>query len=108
MAGLRILDVAIEMVADVMVLVRLLEGKDRDLSRQLKRAAMSVAAQIGEGDEARKGNKPARLQSALAEAREVKVHLRLAVACRYLSLKEVSVAMDRADHCCAVLWKLTR
>ena len=50
MAALRILDVAIEMVADVMVLVRRVgEGRIGTLSRQLKRAAMSVAAQIGEG-----------------------------------------------------------
>jgi len=108
MATLRVLDTAVSMVAEVMTVVRRVEGVDRDLARQLKRAAMSAAAQIGEADEARKGNKVAKLQGALAEAREVKVWLRLAVAVGYVTDDDAARSFDLADHVCAVLFKIVR
>jgi len=108
MSTLKVLDTAIAMVAEVMTVVRRLDGVDADLARQLKRAAMSVAAQIGEAERARKGNRVAKLQGALAEAREVKVWLRLAVAVGYVEASAIAVGFDLADHVCAVLYKIVR
>ena len=92
MTTLKVLDTAIELVREVKPLVDALERVDADLARQLWRATKSIAGQIGEAEYARKGNGTAKLQGALAEAREAKAHLRVAVAAGYLPTGEMSGA----------------
>ena len=103
---LKVLDAAIELVREAKPVVDALERVDADLARQLWRATKSVPAQIGEAEYARKGNGAAKLQGALAEAREAKVHLRVAVAAGYLPMRDVGAVLALVDSVCARLYTL--
>ena len=81
---LRIYGVAVELVRELRGIVGVIERKDRDLGNQLRRAASSVVLNIGEGMYSRGGNRPARYQTALGSAREVKACLEVAGAWGYV------------------------
>jgi hypothetical protein len=54
------------------------------------------------------GNRGARFNTALCEARETTGCLDVSVACGYLSEAEVLEDLDRLDHIVAVCWRLSR
>jgi four helix bundle protein len=86
---------------------RRLERNDRDLVRQLKRAASSVALNIAEGLGTQAGNRELRFQTALGSAREVKACLDVARAWGYLDVADADV-LASVDHVAAMLFKLVR
>ena len=61
-----------------------IERCDRDLGRQLRRAASSVALGVAEGMYSRGGNRAARYHTALGSARETMACLEVAIAMGYL------------------------
>ena len=61
-----------------------------------------------EGWHAHGGNRVARFNTAMTEARETIANLDVSVACGYLRLAEVEAELDRLDHIVAVMWKLCR
>ena len=107
MQRLRIYDVALAMVRDVAAIARRVERRDRDLARQMRRSSTSVALNINEGTYARGGNKPARYQTAAAEAAETAAAIESAAAAGYIPSTGHERTLDRLDHITAVMWKLT-
>ena len=105
---MRIYKVAIAMAKSVCQLSRKVQRYDPDLARQMRRACTSVPLNMAEGWHARAGNRRARFDTAMSEARETVACLDVSVALEYLSEAEVAQDLDRADHIVAVLWKLTR
>jgi four helix bundle protein len=102
---LRIYTVVLSMVADAGRLAEQIERRDRDLARQLRRAAASVALNVAEGMSNTGGHKRERYQSALGSAREVMACADVAKAMRYVV--EINAgALDRMDHVIATLARL--
>ena len=104
---MRIYQHSIEMNRKLAAVVRQIERNDRDLVRQLKRAAASVALNIAEGIGTQGGNRELRFKTALGSAREVKACLDVAEAWGYLDA-DGKAAWVSADHMTAMLFKLVR
>ena len=105
---MRIYKVAIEMVRSVCRLSRKVQQHDPDLARQMRRACTSVPLNMAEGWHGQAGNRRARFETAMTEARETLAALDVSVAIGYLSEGEVALDLDRLDHIVAVMWKLCR
>lgn len=84
-----------------------MERHDRDLVRQLKRAAASVSLNIAEGLGTQGGNRELRFKTALGSAREVQACLDVAEAWGYLD-PDSKAAQANVDHMIAMLFKLVR
>ena len=80
---LRIYDVMIRVIAELKSVVVMIEAHDRDLARQLKRAASSVALNIAEGSGSSGGTRRERYKNALGSARETSACLDVAEAFAY-------------------------
>ena len=104
--ALRIYWVALEVVAEVYEVAGVVERKDKDLARQLRRASSSVVLNVGEGQYSRKGNRASRYQDAMASANETRCGLQVAERTRMAVV--APGLMGKLDHVVATLWKLTR
>lgn len=101
---MRIYQLSIEMNQKLAPLARQIERHDRDLLRQLKRAAASVSLNIAEARGTQGGNRELRFKTALGSAREVQACLDVARAWGYLD--STAAAVDSVDHMIAMLFKL--
>ncbi|MGO9838044.1 MAG: four helix bundle protein [Polyangiaceae bacterium] len=101
---LRIFETMIEVLTDLKPVVAQIEGYDRDLARQLRRAASSVALNISEGSGSSAGTRRERYRNALGSARETGACLDVAIACGYVGEIDAGL-LDRLDHVRAVLVK---
>jgi four helix bundle protein len=88
------------------VIVRI-EGCDRDLGRQLKRAASSVALNISEGSGSSGGTRRERYRNALGSARETTACLDVAVQLGYVEVVDERT-LDLLDRVRATLVKVAR
>jgi four helix bundle protein len=79
-----------------------IDAHDRDLARQLRRAASSVALNISEGSGSRGGTRRERYHNALGSARESGTCLDVAVALGYVEQIDAGL-LDRLDHVTATL-----
>jgi four helix bundle protein len=104
---MRVYQQAIEMNRKLAGVAGVIERHDRDLVRQLKRAASSVALNIAEGLGTQAGNRELRFQTALGSAREVQACLDVASAWGYLGAADAE-AQASVDHVAAMLFKLVR
>jgi four helix bundle protein len=104
---MRVYQEAIAMNRSLARVSALIERNDRDLVRQLKRAASSVALNIAEGMGTQAGNRELRFQTALGSAREVKACLDVATAWGYLGAN-AQEAERSVDHVVAMLFRLVR
>ena len=88
----------------------MLSAQDAELAQQLHRAARSVALNVSEGLGLLAGKRQRNhFQIALGSARESKARIELGLATKALKKSaRVERALDRVDHICAILWKLTR
>ena len=82
---LRIHETAIELVRDVMVLVRQIEREDPDLGRQMRRSVMSTPLNIAEGSDQAGKRRGMHYRIALGSARETWAALRVAEAAGYVA-----------------------
>ena len=105
---MKIYLVALAMVESVYALSRKVQRWDPDLARQMRKASSSVPLNMAEGWHARAGNRVARFDTAIQEARETSSCLDVSGAVGFLSETEVAVDLDRLDHIVATLWKLCR
>jgi len=102
---LRIYETVIEVLKGLRPVVAQIEGHDRDLARQLRRGASSVALNVSEGSGCSGGTRRERYRNALGSARETGACLDVAMACGYVG--EIDAALlDRLDKVRAVLVKI--
>jgi four helix bundle protein len=94
---LRIYSTVIEVLRALRPVVALIEAHDRDLARQLRRAASSVALNMCEGSGSRGGTRRERYQNALGSARETGACLDVAIALGYVQEidAEIIAQLDR-------------
>ena len=78
---LRIYTTVIEVIGMLRPVIAQIESHDRDLARQLRRAAASVALNVSEGSGCSGGTRRERYRNALGSARETGACLDVAIAC---------------------------
>jgi len=86
---LNIYPIVIEFIAELRPLLAQIERKDRDLGKQLRRAAASVALNLGEGMYSRGELRTARYHTALGSMRECHSCLEVAQAFGYVRTLDV-------------------
>ena len=102
---LRIYSTILSTIGSLRPVLRAIERHDRDLARQLRRAASSVALNVAEGQYSRGQNKTARFHTALGSARETLACVEVAVALGYLREVDASL-IDALDHIIGTLVRL--
>jgi four helix bundle protein len=80
---LRIYEVALRVLERLRPAVAAIEARDRDLARQMRRAASSVVLNIAEGSGSSGGTRRERYRNALGSAREVVACIEVARAWNY-------------------------
>jgi four helix bundle protein len=101
---LRIYATVIEVLGMLRPVLAQIESHDRDLARQLRRAAASVALNLSEGSGSRAGTRRERYHNAFGSARETDACLDVAEALGYVAGID-AVLRDRLDHVRATLAK---
>jgi four helix bundle protein len=91
---LRIYEVALKVIEELRPALAAIEMRDRDLARQMRRAASSIVLNVAEGSGSSGGTRRERYRNALGSAREVVACIEVARAWRYAnvdadSLREV-------------------
>ena len=81
---LRIYPVVLEFIRGLRTTIAIIERKDRDLGRQLRRASASVALNLAEGMYSRGRNRSAKYHVALGSAQETLACLEVAGAFGYI------------------------
>jgi four helix bundle protein len=103
---LRVYTVVIDFLRGLRPVVAKIESHDRDLARQLRRCASSIALNVSEGSGSRAGTRRERYQNALGSARETGACLDVALALGYV--EEVDAGMlAQLDQIRATLFRLT-
>ena len=88
-------------------IVTAIETHDRDLARQLRRAASSMALNVSEGSGSNGGTRRERYRNALGSARETGACLDVALAFGYVESVDAGL-LDALDHVRATLVKNVR
>ena len=102
---LRIYETILQVLAELRPVVAKIEMHDRDLGRQLRRAATSMALNTSEASGNSGGTRRERYRSALGSARESGACLDAAIALGYIDAVDASL-LDKLDHVRAVLVKV--
>jgi four helix bundle protein len=90
---LRIYGVMLQVAREMKPLIGRIEGKDRDLARQMRRAVTSVVLNLGEGMGSSGGTRRERYRNALGSARETRAALDVAEALGYVELRESDLTL---------------
>jgi len=98
-------DVSLQLIRSLRPLVPVLKKHDRDLADQLRRAATSVALNLGEGRRRAGGDQRRHYEIAHGSAGEVLTALDVARAWGYVV--DDSDAKQNLDRLLALLWRLT-
>jgi four helix bundle protein len=104
MTMLRIYATVIEMMRGLRPVVVQIERHDRDLPRQLRRAASSIALNVSEGSGSNGGTRRERYRNALGSAREMGACLDVGLAFGYVERIDPEL-LDKLDHVRATLVK---
>jgi four helix bundle protein len=88
-------EVALEFVLALSPVLPRLARRDRDLAKQLRRAAASVVLNLAEGAHSDPGNRKARFANAAGSAKETQSALLIAEAWGYISNPELLALADR-------------
>ena len=101
---LRIYTTIIDVMRGLRPIVSQIELHDRDLARQLRRAAASIALNTSEGSGCSGGTRRERYRNALGSARETGACLDVALAFGYVDEVDAKL-LDALDHVRATLVK---
>ena len=101
------LDLSIEVIHRLRTPMTRLQGKDRSLHEQIRRAASSVPLNLAEGRRRAGKDRIHHWRIAAGSADEVRTALRVAVAWGDIDSSEVSDALQLLDRVLAMLWRLT-
>jgi four helix bundle protein len=102
---LRIYAVVLEVVRGVRPVIEVIERRDPDLGRQMRRAVSSVALNVSEGMYSRGRNRGARYHTAMGSMRETLSCIEVGVALGYVEDVEAELRAQ-IDHVLGTLFKL--
>lgn len=103
----HVLTVALEIICALRPLVARIERRDRNLAQQIRDAASSITANVGEGNRRRGKDRPYLFSVAAGSADEVRVHLLTAEAWGHVEMAELCDVLELLDRELAMLWRLT-
>jgi four helix bundle protein len=101
---LRIYSTILDVLRALRPVMAAIEAHDRDLARQLRRAAASIALNVQEGSGSHGGTRRERYRNALGSARETGACLDVAMALGYLEQIDAAI-LDSLDKVRATLVK---
>ena len=104
---LRIYTTVIDVLRELRPIATRIEACDRDLARQLRRAASSMALNASEGSGCSGGTRRERYRNALGSARETGACLDVALAFGYVDEIDTKL-LDALDHVRATLFRIVR
>jgi four helix bundle protein len=102
---LRIYSIVVGVLRTLRPVIAQIETHDRDLARQLRRSASSIALNLSEGSGSRGGTRRERYQNALGSTRETSACLDVAEALGYVESIDAALR-DRLDHVRATIVKI--
>ena len=105
--GFDLLDVCLEAIARLREVVPIIDRADRDLGRQIRRAASSIALNIGEARERSHRDRIHLVRVAHGSASEVRVAIRVALAWGILDRETVAPIDAILDRVGAMCWRLS-
>ncbi len=98
----------LDLIAELKALMPAIRKHDRDLARQLLRAANSIALNLSEAQKNDAGTGRARYASAAGSANETRMAVRVALAWGYFAPQRAETALELLDRIVAMLWRLSR
>ncbi len=104
---LRIYNAMVDVLRGLRSVVVAIDGHDKDLARQLRRASSSVVLNLAEGSGSSGGTRRERYRNALGSARETGACLDVAMACGYVEALDEGL-LDGLDKVRATLVKIVR
>ena len=104
---LRIYETSLSMLKRLRGVIAVIERRDSDLARQLRRAAASVTLNVAEGSYARGRNRPVLYNVALGSAKETRACIDVAMSLGYLEAFDAQIDLE-LHSICAVLYRLIR
>ena len=105
--AMQVHELALELITSLRTLIPAISRHDKDLARQLRRAATSIALNVAEGEYSDPGTKRSRFHSATGSASETRSALRVALAWRYVCPMQARTSLELLDRVIAILWRLT-
>jgi four helix bundle protein len=106
--SLIVADLSIALIETLRPLMPRIKARDKSLEDQIRRAASSIALNIGEGEYSDPGNRRARYFTAAGSAGETMAALRVAIGWGVVSRSEGERAVALLKRILPMLWKLTR
>ena len=101
------LDVSLELARALRKPLKTITSRDRDLSKQLRRAAASVVLNRAEGRRRRGQDRIQHWRIAAGSADEVRAALLFAEALGDIAAADTAEALALVDRVLAMLWKMT-
>ncbi len=103
----QVFDVSLELIRSLVQPLAILDRRDTDLARQLRRAAASVSLNLSEGSRRQGKDRIHLWRIAAGSADEVAASLRVAEAFGYLEAPASAQSLALCDRVLAMLWRLT-
>ncbi len=107
MHNFRALEIALSMIGSLRDPLVKIARHDRDLEKQLRKAAASVALNLGEGRRRSGKDRTHLWRVAGGSADETRIALLVAEAWAYVDHDDIAEALDLLDSLLAITWKLT-
>ena len=101
------LEVSLELISQLRNTHGIIRQHDSDLAKQIRRAASSIALNLGEGERRRGRDRTHCFRIAAGSARETQVALRVAIAWGIVDRAGCQDAVELLDRILAMTWKLT-
>ena len=100
-------DVVLSLIVELRPVIERLRLRDRDQALQLKKAANSIVANIGEGSRRQGRDRLHHWTIAAGSAGEVRVQIEASVSWGDLDPQLVKSSLDLLDRALAMLWRMT-
>ena len=107
-SSLLALDLMLEAIEALRPALDAIEQRDRDLGNQLRRAASSVALNLGEAQGVSGGNRVLRRRTALGSLYESRTALRVARAFGYIDAETAAGPLAKLDRVGGLIYGLLR
>ena len=102
------LERAVQIVASLPRVERLIRRHSAHLADQVERASGSIAANLGEGNRRQGKDRLHFFRIAAGSAEETRMHLRVAIARGWITDLDAAVPLDLIDQELAMLWRITQ
>ena len=102
------LELALDAIRQLVTPLAAIKQRDPDLAQQIRRAAASMALNLGEGRRREGRDRLHHYRIAAGSADEVVTALRVAESFQLVTRTAVAPVLERCDRVLAITWTLTR